>query len=624
MKSKFWFFLIIAVFSVNTVSAQGIVKYIPADASMVLTVHPKNIDDKISLDKLQKFDFYNSMLQMMSESFKSDNKDMVYEALQDPAKQGMNFMRDYFFFIQAKDGITMMNYLYELSDEAKFSSFVQKLSDEQGVSITDKKSYKVIYLNSTSIVWNNEMALFTLASATVNPDDYSFEEEEQEVTFEDQEVEEAIEEEVVMEDQEVEDDGEMDMEAFLEQMQKEEEAKAKFKTEKEKAAIMEGIPKLMYGKGTNSLTQNVSFMKSFAAKHDANLWMDYEKYMENQMGNVPNMEDYSEKFASLYKGSKMSMDFDFNDGKMDMASTYTSSPENSKKWAGMMNNSFNKRFVKYIKGDNLMALFGMSYKFEEGVKLMQEMFGGPGMDVGQMASEQLMAMGVNIEADNLYKMFKGDMVFAVTGMRSFEKMVTKTDYDEDFNKIETETMSKQTLPEFVMMMTYNNESDLNKFITAGKDMSMLVDKGGYFNMMVPNMPMDVHVAMNKGILFVTNDLDLVTKNLKKGFSKSKRASKSHCKALKSNAGIMFWDMDKTISSVEGMEEMAYLPASAKKTMKATKDTFEQMYFNSTFDESNNFTSKGAISFKNNKMNALEQLFNYINEVYFHSIGGTSM
>ena len=618
----------------NSIYGQTIAKYIPAEASMVFTVHPKNIDDKVALAKLQKFDFYDSSIKEMAASFKSEYKDLLYEALKEPSKYGMDFMSDYFFFVEKKEEVTYMSYLFQLNDQNKFGDFVGKMLADNGAEVVDKKSYKSIFMDGSSMVWNKEVALFTAASATVEEeiepvyDDYEIEEDteiEFDVEIEEEEMEEDVEYEIEEEEYVYEEEEDNEISNYFEELAKAEEEKAAKKIAIEKAAIEAYIPKLMYKKGSGSLIKNKSFSKAFVSKHDANLWMDYEAYMENQLGSTPMVGEMMGNLSDMYKDLYMSMDFDFNDGQMDMNAVYTGNDQMNKMWTDVMGNSFNKRFAKYIKGKDLMGMFGLSYNFEKGIKIMEDAINPNGaQSAGQMASEQLMAFGINIDAENIYNLFQGDMVFALTGMRTFEKMITTLDYDDDFNQIEKETLSKQTLPEFVMMMTYNNEADLNKFFDAGISNAMITKNGNYFDVAMPDMPMDLHMARHKGVLMVTNDIDLVTKNLKRGVPRSKRLSKEKCKALKNSASVFFWDMNKTMEMTEQLGVLEGAPASAKKVMEATKGTFNELAFQGSFDDTNQFSYKGNMSFKNKDMNALEQFFTYINEVYFHAIGVISM
>ena len=155
----------------------------------------------------------------------------------------------------------------------------------------------------------------------------------------------------------------------------------------------------------------------------------------------------------------------------------------------------------------------------------------------------------------------------------------------------------------------------------GKNMSMLAEGEKFYTAAIPGSPMDVKMTMQNGLLIVSNDTDLMNGNLKKGLKRKKRIGKSHQKDVLLNSQTFFWDMESTIKLAKTM-----MPGdpTMEKMMTSLEDSMESMTMNTSKMVGNTLVSKGKISFKNKKMNSIEQFFNLLNEMNIIGESGMRM
>jgi len=232
-------------------------------------------------------------------------------------------------------------------------------------------------------------------------------------------------------------------------------------------------------------------------------------------------------------------------------------------------------------------------------------------------------MGIDLDRKGLYEIIKGDMVFAVTGMREFT--IKKTQYDDDFNKVEVE--AQQMLPEVLGMMSYGREKELTKIMQMGVDAGALTKVGDAFKVAVPmdDLPMDMYLAMKDGILFMTNNSDIATGKLKNGYSKSDRMTKGQLKMMKESGGVFFWDIPMTLNAAsEIAKEEGMNDKMAEKMLNVSKQSLESMVMKTDKKIKGSYNSEFKLNFVNKKMNSLEQLFNYFNEMYLTAMNSGGM
>ena len=111
-------------------------------------------------------------------------------------------------------------------------------------------------------------------------------------------------------------------------------------------------------------------------------------------------------------------------------------------------------------------------------------------------------------------------------------------------------------------------------------------------------------------------------NLEQGFAKKLRLPKNHKKRLCESASVMYWNIPNTIRAAAGSQAdtnigmMGYLNNIGKE-FYSVEATSSKKVGNSVDSEMFlNMTAKGT--------NALQQFFNFVNDIYLETIGGAKI
>ena len=638
-------------FAINaTLNAQNLIKYIPEDATFVTTFNPSALNAKVPFSKLKEFDFFKMGMEEMAKEMDRSNKEEMLEILNDPSKIGMDLMASSYIFGKMTEEGNAFSFMFKLSDAAKFTGFFKsKLPAD--VEIVSANGFNIIAPEQDiAFAWTNEFAIISGVEVhrKYDYDEYHYEEEEIIIEEEDgvAEIEIIEEEENVVEDPET---GELEIEEeemvieeeievedvpedmeIREEMDYVEEEWVDNHADKEREFTLNWVKKIMGSDGSASILKNPKFMLANAKKTDANVWMDYSYFYDmymNEMGGMSGdeMAMFGEMMGAIYQDTYLSMGVNFDAGAVNFNMDSYMNNDMMKFYQEATDAKFNKKFHKYIEGENLMGYWSFNLNVENTIQGYKDLFMPMLKQVpmyGNMADDMIGIMDIFIDEEAIYDLWKGDVLFAVTGMEEFERTVTTYEYDEDFNKTETQKTVTQKLPEFVMMSSYGNEENVLKFIKLGEKTPFLENKGSYYQATIPEADMDVYIALHKGILFFTNNLDLVQNRLSSGYSKKERMSKSQCKRIKDNSMVFYWDIPQSLNAASELGMPMAGPEG--KILNVSKDSFESIVWTAPKGGENAVSQMISLNFVNKEMNSMEQIFNYINEVVMTMMGGTSM
>lgn len=574
-------FLLLLTFAAISLQAQKLQQYIPKDASFVLSMDLAHLDSKISFDKLKQYDFYKeSMKEMEKELSRKDEK--FKQLLNSPSEFGIDIMSEAFMFGKMDKEASVFGFIFNISDHKKFTKFFNEtIVPESGKGIMGRMGKFQTFSDDDEVTfaWNKNVGILIA--------------------------------------------GEPNKSAPLGQA---------------KQNVVAAYSKqVLNGTMANSILSSKRYIKATAGrKSDIKIWADYEWLIELQMKDSKReleqfgMGSMIDGIKKMYKDADYLMELNFNDGAIVMDSKIFANKNTLDKMRKMSTGELNKDFFKYLPKDNLMGYFSLAMDTENFADGMFEMFDPAIKEAGMtrpqmenMAIDALKGMGIELDRKGLYEIMRGDMVFAVTGMREFT--IKKTQYDEDFNRIEVE--AKQKLPEFTFMMTYGEEKALMKMVKMGMDAGVLSKAGNGFKLAIPSseLPMDMFLVMNDNILFLTNNTDLATGNMNKGYSKSARITKSQQKLMKENAGAFLWDIPQSLNAAaEYAKEEGMTDKMTTKMINVSKQSLESMIMKTDKKIKNSQDTEFTFNFVNKKMNSLEQLFSYFNEMYLTAMNSGGM
>jgi hypothetical protein len=372
--------------------AQNLLKHIPEDATFVTTLNPSALNAKIPFSKLKEFDFFKMSMEEMAKELDRSNKDEMLKMLNDPASFGMDFMASSYIFGKVTEEGNAFSMMFKLSDAAKFTEFFKsKLPPD--VEIVSVDGFNIIAPDQDiAFAWTNDFALITGVEVHRNYDyDYGYEDypyEEEEMIMEDEEIimeeldieEEEIvieEEEPIFEDQEIIYDEPMIEEDILIEVEEpviEEdynynEERGSSHADKEREFTLNWVKKVMSGDGSASVMKNPKFMLANAKKTDANLWLDYASVYEMYMKEMGGMSSYememlNEFMGVMYDDTYMSIGLNFDPGAVNFNIDSYSNSQMMKFYREATDAKFNKKFHKYVAGEELMGYWSFNINVE--------------------------------------------------------------------------------------------------------------------------------------------------------------------------------------------------------------------------------------------------------------------
>lgn len=146
-------------------------KTIPDYANFVGVIDVHSLYKKGDLQQVKNFESFK----MLQKEIRSENKnlsDFIDQILENPTKTGINLKKDMFVYgvgnFQEGQAFCMS---FELSDEADFSQFLQKIMQEAKLDIEIKKSEKYSYVNYMDgiVAWDKSKALIVTDVIYGNP-----------------------------------------------------------------------------------------------------------------------------------------------------------------------------------------------------------------------------------------------------------------------------------------------------------------------------------------------------------------------------------------------------------------------------------------------------------------------
>jgi len=583
-KNSLFTLFFIGIFS-WTNAQSNLLQYIPSDATFVFSMNPNNLNSKVNLRQLKEYDFYNMAMMQMAGSMGAGSEEIM-DVLADPETIGLDLMSSSHFFGKIKDNKTQFGFLFNVSDETKFTSFLKEVNPQgfEGNQYSKQPGYNLMKVSEDAwFSWNGEMAF--IGGCEIEMD----------VDWDDNE---AVKE--------------------LEKIQEEVTADLMSET--------------MGRTATNSIKSHNRYKLATTKPADMHFWMDYsfinEFMKEGMMEGMPSgLEGISpEIMMNLMKtfseDTHLSMGLNFDKGKIALSTEMFPNKDMLELTKSMGDHKFNKKLTRYLRGEELLGYMSMSMSTEKMMDGYEKLIRSKLNEIpmyGDMASSAMDIAGIFYDERAIPNLFKGDFVMAFTGMQKVKKTITDYEYDEDFNATEVQKTIEQDIPEVTMVWTHGSKEDWMKFIRLGLKSAFLESAGNHYKVMVPGFDFDAYVVLKDNMLFLTNSADLVQNRLSKGYPRKQRVSKKHCEMMAQNTVAMHWDIPNTLS-VFGNEAGAAMGVGEFVNMG--KQNFESIQITSARTTGNSVKGEFSINFVKKDENSLKQIFEMVNEVFLGMMGGS--
>jgi len=570
---------------VSTNQAQDIINLIPNKNTFVGVVDMNIINTKAKFEELIKLPLFEKMNEEIGkELFReiSGNDATNYLDLQ---KHGIRKDRKAYFYVNNAKNLMYGAMVFEIEDQAKFAIFAEMLNkkiDENLVATND--NYKTTKKNKIHIVWNSKSAAIfgaNISSAYKDsiknsimypPYDYAAD-----TAFVDVVEEIAVEEDVVAEENVI---GTPDYNENITNDYAVEDTTSAYnyyndytvtdtsaynyydnytdpynEAYTKSAAICDSIENewciantnlFLQDKGANSLASNTEFTNYIKTGPDAAVMFDYGQFIDMSMNSVMGLGAYGgmgnmpyEFMKGFYKDLGMFAKVELNKDDVKFVVDMKHSEKLNEIYKEVKKTKISKKFLKYMNND-LMGYYAVGIDIEG----VSKGFGNTMKQIypevpkyGKIASAAMEVIDIMIDEQAIYKVFTGDMVVAVNGVKPVEVVHTTYDYDENYNMTEVMDTTMQMQPEILFMLGIGNVADVNKLLKLLMSFDALKQVGNMYELSYKKADLPVYLKIQDDILFISNNKSYVEQPAV--LDKKKQLSKEHTKMFNENTYVAY-------------------------------------------------------------------------------------
>ncbi len=641
MKKLFLCFLLL---SGHTLGAQDLISHVPSDVTFLFSWNASQVSQKVNTRQLLQQESVDLLFQDMVKGLDSLQQEEYYNLLTNPETYGINSKQSIHLLGRNNGEGSFYALMFPLFNASLFEEFVarQAIITDQPGEIMEMEGYKLVQMGGYYLGWNETIGVIAYGEAAAPQYDFTFPEEnpydyeeyptyDEEVPTEEIAVEEApVIEEVVEEVAPVEE--EMIIEAPVEEEDIVIEAPYPMDYPEEEPyteteAVTGWVDELLNRYFDQSLTSNPDYLAAAAKPADAHLWVDYRQFMSMGQGGMGGfgaqgmaaLGGANQLIDQMYKDVFLTMTLNFNQGALELQSQMVGSGKMIEVMKNAYDAKFNKKMWKYVDGRELLGYYSVRFDVEDLVEGFKEIFLSAMADMpmfGNSFSKVTDVLGIIIDEDALYDLFKGDIMVAMTGVRQSETPVTSYEYDENFNPSQVEKIVKKQFPEFLVMTSYGNEENMMKLIRLAESFNVAISMGSYYQIPGGTDGQEYFLALKDGVLLFTNDGALIQEDLDSGVAASSRLGKMHRKNLRKNVQSMFWDVQATWNALQ-QTDAAATGGEMAEAMEKVQDKLDSI---SMLTSRKSLRTSLTLDLMDKESNALEQVLYLINQVVLEAAG----
>jgi hypothetical protein len=603
--------------------AQDLVHKIPADALAVATLKGKNLTELISLTEFNKSFSGKKILSKLSK-----NTDRSYTAIEEI---GFNLTSSFYHYNQSNDSVTYNCVLAPVKNAAQLDAFYTQSKQKFSVKGSMRSYYNP---DSTEVAhWNDQIFFAVIGSGKKEyfsrpevierfglTDAYPVNDAVTD-TATTIDIAEYDSTDSVLVDSTIVDTEIADSTVVNAEMNDQQEEIAIsdtpgsnpfFKNEQQKKSIVAAwiqhmVDEFFAGTNKTSILNNNDFLKSQDAQAEATIWVSgIDKLFNSYMPSIPYLKGMS--FFNGYGSGNAK--FYLEDKSIKLTTSMTFSDEIAAVFKRVHQRKLNKRFLKYVNEDRMIGYMGYALDtkayLEEYPKLMSKIYGSVYAEEIGMAADLFSLL---LDEQAIGKVVKGDALFIFNGLSRNEVSYKSYEYNEDnFERKEVMKTKKETLPDFLMMISSEDTRLIDKLIAYGVKKELVKKGAGYYELSIPKSPLALYFTIKDGIIFFgTNKTEM--DNIAGNSYVAKVSGKHKKNLLNSNYSAYF--SGKKLAGKIPSEELG----SAKKIEKANRvlNALGDIYLNSNPIKGNILSGQVSMDIPANQPNALKYLFSIIED-----------
>jgi hypothetical protein len=359
------------------------------------------------------------------------------------------------------------------------------------------------------------------------------------------------------------------------------------------------------GTDQNSILKNADFTKNIDQKAEATIWVaGVEKLGKAFMPSTPYLKDFN--FLSGYGTANAKLYLEEKSIRISSAMTF--GEEMGSVLRKVHQRKLNKAFLKYVNEDKLIGYMAYSMDtksyLQEYPKLVSKIYGSLYSDEIGMATD-LFSLVLDEEA--ISKVIKGDGIFIFNGLSQKEVSYKSYDYNEEnFETTEVMKTKKETLPDFLAMISTEDTRLINKLIAYGVKKEVIKSKNSYYEVTIPKSPLALYFTIKEGIIFLGTDATEMEQIVSNTYQA--KVSGRHKSALLGNNYAAYFSPKRLAGKIPA-EELGS-PAKIEKANK-TLNSLGDIYIRSYPMNGNTFAGEISMDTPADKKNSLKYLFSVI-------------
>jgi hypothetical protein len=159
----------------------------------------------------------------------------------------------------------------------------------------------------------------------------------------------------------------------------------------------------------------------------------------------------------------------------------------------------------------------------------------------------------------------GQFLFAVTDLKPYTASYVTYDFDENFNKTEIRKEKTEIRPEFIMVAGIGQKEDAEKILEILQRANAIKKQNNQYYLINTPGEYDIKMflAIQNGMLIVTNNEELMLNNLKHGYSRGKAMNGKLKKLGRKSALVAYWDGKKSFELVKKNQQVELSEADKK-------------------------------------------------------------
>ena len=572
--------LIALLFSVTMSRAQDLINLVPKDAAFAAVLDLNQINTKLKFEELINIRCIEKISKtMLKDIVKADSVNYL-----NLNKYGIQVNSKAYFYFKSSDKMYYGALLIALNDEAKFAKLVKLLiGDEQ--NIATKENYKYAAKKDIKIVWNNKSAAFW--SAIISPaqkdslqvtlrvkfigdeknyltppppppafgtlDSIKYDANETVV-----EPVEPVQVETSPIPSETNNDSYVAPDSTNNYNYSPNDYSAYDQMYAAVDSLCDSIKNVwctsntgifLKDKGVNSLASNKEFADYIKNSPDGAFVLDYGMFTKLYMNSIWKstlggaMTDPYKFIQDIYGGLTMYAKAEFKKDDIGISFDVKYGSKLNEIYKEVKKKKISTNFLKYMDKD-LMGYYAVGIDiagYSKGIgHFLRELL--PSIpQYGDVAVSAMDVIDIFIDEQAIYKLFTGDMVLAVNGVKPIEVVHTSYNYDDNYNRTEKTDTTTQMQPEIQFMMGVGNITDVNKILKLLINLKVLRQEGNLYCVEYNNNPLPVYISIHDGILFIGNNKANIANPVV--YPKDKQLDDEHMKLFSKNTFVAYASMN---------------------------------------------------------------------------------